>query len=156
MPLAVFRIADHVRSDDADRLWWTMVQSGPRGWEISWSVCRQTVLGLVGRPTVSIEDFQKLHCLLLEFSNSWWSLGRHGLSPARPKSGMSGPKGSPKRQSVGRRSGPSDGRVIRNTGCKGKQRNEFEKGTTYLGTEGVEREKEGRTGGVDRRRNTPD
>ena len=41
---AVFRIADHVCSDDADRPWWTMVPTGPTWGGISWSVCGQTAV----------------------------------------------------------------------------------------------------------------
>ena len=68
-------------------------------------------------------------CVLLESSNrdiaNYWSppIVSHPwvdmvVAPARLKSGTSGPKGSAKPSSVGRPSGRSDGRVIRNTDFK--------------------------------------
>ena len=74
---AVFRIADHVGSDDADRRWWTMVLSGPRQVRISWPVCRRTVVGhgLSGRQ----QNWRSpiVTCVLLEYSDrniaNYWS-----------------------------------------------------------------------------------
>ena len=111
-----------------------------RGEEVSWSVCGQT-------RQLELHAYNWSSPIV---SGPWADM----VYPARPKSGPSGPKGSSKPQSIGGPSGPSDGRVIRNTdimalhpkvvcrGCRGVPLG----GSIEVGLEGLESEEGAKRG----------